>query len=434
MSGEIYQRADSPFWWVWFYDATGVRRYKSSKSKDEAVARKLLTTIERKVRAEKESGLAGAGSGPITVRRYAERWLNERRARGVASADSDEDRLQHVFPLIGDMILSEVRPRHVLQLVRALEARRNEQGKKKLAPRTILHVYGALRVMFSDALTEELIAATPCVLKQRRGELPKKLDRDPTWRREAVFTREEVLMLVTDQRLPERHRVLYALENLGGMRVNEISPRRWRDYLPGAAPLGKLVVDTSYASKRKVLKAATKTGVVREVPVHPALAHILTAWHAEGWARQYGRPPEPEDFIVPSVDGGLLSSSSSYKRLLEDLELLGLRRRRQHDARRTFISLAIGDGARKELLRWVTHGPEGDIVDAYTTPPWHVLCEQVAMFKLTLPEGLLPSGSAVAVTSVLRQEKHSMDTATSMWRRRESNPRPKAVGSSTLRA
>jgi hypothetical protein len=72
--------------------------------------------------------------------------------------------------------------------------------------------------------------------------------------------------------------------------------------------------------------------------------------------------------------------------LLEDLEQLGLRPRRQHDARRTFITCALEDGARKELLRWVTHGPEGDIVDAYTSPSWQVLCQQVALLNYPFPE------------------------------------------------
>ena len=34
--------------------------------------------------------------------------------------------------------------------------------------------------------------------------------------------------------------------------------------------------------------------------------------------------------------------------------------------------------------RWVTHGPEGDIVDLYTTLPWHTLCEEVARLKIDL--------------------------------------------------
>jgi hypothetical protein len=32
-------------------------------------------------------------------------------------------------------------------------------------------------------------------------------------------------------------------------------------------------------------------------------------------------------------------------------------KRRQHDARRTFISIARADGARPDILRWATHGP-----------------------------------------------------------------------------
>jgi integrase len=58
------------------------------------------------------------------------------------------------------------------------------------------------------------------------------------------------------------------------------------------------------------------------------------------------------------------------RRFHEDLARLGLRKRRVHDLRRTFISLALADGARNDVLRWVTHGPDGDIVDLYTTLPW----------------------------------------------------------------
>ena len=72
-----------------------------------------------------------------------------------------------------------------------------------------------------------------------------------------------------------------------------------------------------------------------------------------------------------------------------DCEVLGLRKRRQYDSRRTLISLAQADGARKDILRWITHGPEGDIVSAYTTLPWTTLCEEVAKLKIGLREGRL---------------------------------------------
>jgi hypothetical protein len=64
------------------------------------------------------------------------------------------------------------------------------------------------------------------------------------------------------------------------------------------------------------------------------------------------------------------SKHEAPKQLHADLDLLGLRRRRGHDLRRAFISLALADGARRDLLETVTHGPRGDIISVYNTPPW----------------------------------------------------------------
>lgn len=47
----------------------------------------------------------------------------------------------------------------------------------ELAPRTIHNVYGDAHAMFRDAVVEELIESSPCVLP--RGDLPPKVDKDP---------------------------------------------------------------------------------------------------------------------------------------------------------------------------------------------------------------------------------------------------------------
>jgi len=64
-----------------------------------------------------------------------------------------------------------------------------------------------------------------------------------------------------------------------------------------------------------------------------------------------------------------------------------MRQRRHYDARRTFISLAQADGARKDVLRWITHGPTGDIFDLYTSLPWATLCEAVSCMRIDVREG-----------------------------------------------
>ena len=78
----------------------------------------------------------------------------------------------------------------------------------------------------------------------------------------------------------------------------------------------------------------------------------------------------PDDLIAPNRDGAHRKPQRSIRRFHSELTRLGFRKRRQHDCRRAFTSLARGDGgARKEIIDWVTHGPSGCIVDAYSTLP-----------------------------------------------------------------
>ena len=84
---------------------------------------------------------------------------------------------------------------------------------------------------------------------------------------------------------------------------------------------------------------------------------------------------------VPSWRGEHRRDPVVHAQRLENVVLLGLRGRRVHDTRRTFISLALADGADRDKLAWVTHGPKGDIVSLYTTLPWESLCTEVAKLK-----------------------------------------------------
>jgi integrase len=384
--GFIYRRAGTSCWWVAYYDEKGKRRQVSSRNEDEAFARRFLASLERKVAAAQSAGI---DLEELTVEKYAERWLKDRELRGVSSWKDDRGRLAHALPVIGKKPLDAVRPGDL----RAFMAELRAGGK--LAPRSVRHVYATLRVMFSDALAEELIRATPCILKERRGEIPKKRDKNPKWRDTAVFSREEVAQLISDPRIPGDRRTIYALLFLGGMRLGELAARTWSDWDETARPLTRLSVDTSYNRKENRIKDV-KTERPRKVPVHPVLAQVLGAWRAEGWAAEFGRSPSPEDWIVPSRTGRNLRDPVVLERLHADLATLGLRTRRTHDTRRTFVSLGLGDGALRDILRWISHGPAGDQLGDYTSLPWESLCEQVLKLKLVTPELQPPPGKEKA--------------------------------------
>ena len=91
--------------------------------------------------------------------------------------------------------------------------------------------------------------------------------------------------------------------------------------------------------------------------------------------------------------------------------MLGLRHRRFHDLRRTLISLARRDGARRDLLQVCTHNPgkgQGTI-DLYTSYEWPDLCAEVAKLRVERT----PRGQVVPLspTDGVRSARYSLATA-----------------------
>jgi integrase len=320
-----------------------------------------------------------APPGALTVRAYTEEWLGRRVE--IATVKDEAARLRlHVYPLIGHMALAEVRPKHIRDLINAVKQKTSDAPKckgERLAPRTVRLVYATLRLMFKSAVIDEHISASPVIVE--KGVLPKNVDKDPEWRSTAIFDREELIAIVSDRRIAMYRRVFYALEGISGVRHSEAAGLRWRDHNPKCEPLGKLTVSRSGEKLR------TKTQVTREIPVHPSLAMILDDWRAIGWAEKYGRAPTPDDLILPTDDNKVRKPSNTLKEFHKDLTRIGFRTRRGHDLRRTFISLAQADGARRDVLRPLTHPGEQDIIGLYTTFPWPVVCAEIMKLQIQLP-------------------------------------------------
>jgi integrase len=375
--GCIYKRGTRL--WIRFKGPDG--RWTQQKTShlvgSEAKARKLLMEVEAKIEAGAE--FADAGSGPISVARYAKKWIGDREGLGLADWAGDAARLKnHVLPSIGTLRLDEVRPRHLVEMVRTL------RGSAKLAPKTIYNIYSTLKALFRDAkIADLLIGDSPTILT--KYQLGENVDKDPEWRGTARYTRDELEILISDECIPIDRRVFYALEGIGGLRLGEVAGLRFRHHDAGLSPLGGILVATSYDTGR------TKTKQPRRMPVHPTLAAILAEWRLSGWVEMMGRQPTLDDLIVPMPpehaarrrEGrtleGMRSRTYCFKRFRDDLKMLGFRHRRGHDLRRTMISLSREDGARKDLLELCTHNPKkkGSSIDVYTTFPWEAFCGEV---------------------------------------------------------
>lgn len=383
--GTVYEKRGSL--WIAYFDASGRRQWKPTgfPASERTKATRLLEKTEAKIAALKA---AGASGGDGTLRGYAEQtWLPRREKAEIATVGDDRARLEKwVLGRLGHMKMAEARPADFRALLAELRA---ESG---LAQRTLGHIVGLLHKLFADAIHDGWVDSNPVSIPKE--ERPRKLDKDPRWRRTAVFAPFEAALLIADPRIEEHERVYNATAFFTGMRFpGEAGALRIGD-LEAARPLDRLTIAQSYSSNLKRAKP-TKTQGVRYVPVHRQLAPILAHWLAEGWEKHVGRKPMADDLLLPHHTGGPRTKSIAWKAFQRNLQTLGLRARRLYDTRRTFISEALAAGAPKHVLRWITHGPEGDIVDLYTTIPWGALCAAVDAFAL--PLGTVTGGVTATV-------------------------------------
>lgn len=163
--------------------------------------------------ADRERAAAG-DRGPLTVRGYSERWIEQRRQLGL-DAKNDGQRLRdHVLPVIGDLPLAAVRARDVAALIAGLRA-------TTLSPKTIRNVYAVTQALFRDAEIAGVIDRAPA--KLTRHQLPAVPERDPTEAAASIYPLAELEALIGDWRVPLDRQVVYALAGICGCRHGEIA-------------------------------------------------------------------------------------------------------------------------------------------------------------------------------------------------------------------
>jgi integrase len=346
--------------------------------------------------------------GVITLRSFGEGWTARRTALGKVSAVDDASRLRlYVYPTLGDLPLTRIaaQPMLVADLLSAIAQRDSKKGGQ-LAPKTIRHTYSALHSLFNDAEIRGAIprGMNPCIHGDTEY-LPAPRDKHTGWRENAQYPLEEVELLISAPVIHFERRVANAIKFLAGLRPGEVHALRWSNYSPQLEPLGRFMVERAWNSRAHVEKG-TKTDRERKVPVHPVLAAILAQWRLSGFPEVYGRPPRPDDLIVPAPPVPIRGKRGHFERptgivvphsrmrhinvrvanrlFQEDCRKIGVPVRRQYDARRTLTSMLRAIPAVNDLHRkWVTHGPSRNVQDDYTTLPWPVLCEVLLALKVT---------------------------------------------------
>lgn len=403
-------------WWtvrVRLADGTrGRLPIPAARSEDEAIAMApdVAAAAKRegwtaKPKASKAPPRAFAAPAPtVTVIAHARTWIATQ-TYGMAKEDLRALELHLATSEFGTMALSRVDVPAALDYVLWLKARKTQHDGTALSSRRVRNIHDIVGRALDDARARKLIASNPMREKEVRKTLPAKALKVPGMRARRLYPRAEFVALISDSRIPSDRRVLYALLFLTGARIGEVIAARWRDLHTAWEPLWKLIYSTSIERKSRREKG-TKTGAVKEVPVHPALQTILAAWRAEGWRALAGRDPKPDDLLVPAVwrKGKELMLTPRHQnkvneKLGDDCRAIGipLRPMKVHAARHTFITTIENiDGAPENLVREFTHPrdpeTENDSHKVYGSKPWPSLCAAMQMLNVDLP-GAVPPGA-----------------------------------------
>jgi integrase len=264
--GEVYD--------VRYRDSEGAQRTRTFRTVDEA--KDFATTVRADVL---RNTYIDPNAGKITVKRYAQQWL-DMQTFNESTREATEVRLRvHVYPTLGAKQLRLVKPSTIQAWLHSLD---------KLAPSYRRVLYANVSSIFRAAVDDELIAKNPCRAASVR---PPKVER----RKLIPWTEEQVASM--HEALPERHRIVAVLGAGLGLRQGEVfglTPDDV-DFLRGFVDVRRQV---KLFADGTLTFALPKYGKTRRVPLPSSVRDELAAYLAQykatkvmlPWATRDGDP------------------------------------------------------------------------------------------------------------------------------------------------
>ncbi len=287
----IYRRGSR--YVVVFRDPAGRPRKRSAKTLAEARALKasLATDVAR-----------GDYRDVSDVRfdEYAREWCRTfqgRTGRGIRETTVEEYRKDlelDVIPFFGRMRLTEIQPRHIKSLAKAI-------ADRGVAPATVRTVMAPVRALFATAAEEGLIRSNPCAGIRLAGRRPS--GEEPVETRRAL-TEEELARVIGET--PEEWRLFVRFLAQTGVRIGEGIALRWGDVDFGA----RRVKVRRRIYKGRVDVPKSRYGV-RDIPISTSLAQELWRWRAASANTADDAP------LFPSKTGTHLNGENLLGRLLK---------------------------------------------------------------------------------------------------------------------
>lgn len=360
-TGSIYRNSRGQ--WVASIEAgwteRGTRRRITLKARTEAQARARLVEAQRLIAAE---GATAQVAGSSTVKRWADRWLEQRQfIVGPGTYVSDRSAVNRwIVPAIGHMRLDALVPADIRKVTGA-------QEKAGLALTTMQRTYVTLGKLLSDAVAEGYI------VPQRARETPGP-GAGPT-KRQPLSVEDASKILAIAATRPDASRWVAAL--VGGLRPAEALGLTWEmvnldaqtmtlawqlkalPYAESRNPDSGFRVPRGYESRQlrgayHLVRPKTRAGI-RVVPLVPWLVAALASWAEKA-------PPSPHGLVWAREDGAPRSAEKDRREWYEMAAQAGVtvtlpdgtkRRPLLYEARHTAATLLLANGVDETTIKAV---------------------------------------------------------------------------------
>lgn len=356
MKGYVAQKGNR--WYAVIYDGldpvTGrERRIWHAAGVDRADAEKIAARLAADVNGRNDD-VRGLSFGAYLTTR----WLPGKRLV-VATSTWDGYRRKidrHILPSLGRTALRRVRPEHLEALYdRMLHP---TDGRRALAPKTVLDVHLIIRGALNDAVRKGLVSRNVALIADapRLRSIPKVEQRS--------WTAEQLQAFL---RCAAGHRLFPAfwLSAMTGLRRSELLGLRWDDIdlQAGTMSVNRGLVAVAYEIHESRGKT---TNSRRRIDLAPTTVATLTAWHGWQRAERVALGAEDNGWVFTDAASNPVHPHAISQAFERIVARAGVPLIRLHDVRHTHATLLIKSGVPvKVVSERLGHATPAFTIDTY---------------------------------------------------------------------
>lgn len=299
---------------------------------------------------------------------YAEYWevwsqANRDEVSEGWRISQDQMNRDYVMPVLGELLMADITKADIGKVL-------NRMTKKGLSQQMKKHVYTLMHTVFSDAVDfYDMLKSSPVKAKHHAPSVARK---------ERRFLEPHHLGHLLDK--AREHYYLGPpvwVQALAGLRVEAMIGLSWRSIHWN---LNQILICRAWKAKVGRLEDYPKGKNWEYVPLTPALKEYL-------WEKWQASRKDPDDFVCPGPNGGMLSYDTYQKAIKPLCRKAGVTELTSHELRHSTSELYVQFGATSEDIRRLLNHKSLETTQRYMHRTDSRLSSIAASVRLTAIEG-----------------------------------------------